>query len=150
MGLNTTSEHTFWQLQDRNNINEKTGNPLLFGGLMFFEPIEMIWDTVPKKICNGPIKIGTIFAIRGNFCFYDVVNTFQHLYWILGFFSIKSKKLKAVCNGPIKICIIFPTMKSHGNFCFFRPYENFPTSSMLILPIFKRKQKARNNLQRTH
>ena len=107
----------------------------------------MIWDTVPKKICNGPIRIGTIFAIRGNFCFYDVVNTFQHLYWILGLFSIKNKKLKAVCNGPIKICIIFPTMKSHGNFCFFRPYENFPTSSMLILPIFKRKQIARNNLQ---
>ena len=33
-----------------------------------------------KKICNGPMKIYTIFAIHGNFRFYDLMNTFKHLY----------------------------------------------------------------------
>ena len=49
---------------------------------MFFEPIDMIWDTVQKKICNGPMKIGTIFAVHGNFRFYDLMNTLQHLFEI--------------------------------------------------------------------
>ena len=49
---------------------------------MSFEPIGMIWDTVPKKIWNGHMKIGTIFAVHGNFCFYDLMNTLQHLFEI--------------------------------------------------------------------
>ena len=47
------------------------------------------------------MKIGTIFAIHGNFRFYNPMNTFQHLYWIFCLFSNKSKQLKAICNETI-------------------------------------------------
>ena len=48
---------------------------------MFFELIEITRDTVPKKI-------GTKFAIHGNFRFYDLMNTFQFIFEHSAFFPI--------------------------------------------------------------
>ena len=41
-----------------------------------------------KKICNGPMKICLIFAIHGNFCFNNLMNTFKHLYCMTKFLKL--------------------------------------------------------------
>ena len=108
---------------------------------MFFELIEMIWDTVPKKICNGPMKIGTKFAIHENFRFYDLMNTFQHI------FSIKSKQLKAICNGLIIMFTILLTMTYLTEFFVFSTL--WTLSNISLIPIYsawlQKKQIAWSN-----
>ena len=46
------------------------------------------------------MKFGTIFAIHGNFRFYNPMNTFQHLYWTFCLFSNKSNGLKQFEREP--------------------------------------------------
>ena len=58
-----------------------------------------------KKICNGPMKICLIFAIQGNFCFNNLMNTFKHLYRIFCFFKVKAKRLKQYATDQSKFAL---------------------------------------------
>ena len=86
--------------------------------------------------------MGTIFALHGNFRFYDLRNTFQHLYWI---FCLFYKQNQAARSNLQWIHLIFYNIFKHDisrKFSFFRPYEHFPTSFNTYFACLEKKQIA--------